>query len=127
MSNRFVPYKSNLKARAQELRKNATPAERRFWSAWKQTQQHQEHTLTRQKPLDNYIADFYCAKLKLVIEIDGASHYTPEAQEYDARRTLVLQKYKLNVLRFTNTEVEENIEGVMERVFSYIEDFRNPL
>jgi len=127
MSNRFVPYKSNLKARAQELRKNATPAERRFWSAWKQTQQHQEHTLTRQKPLDNYIADFYCANLKLVIEIDGASHYTPEAQEYDARRTLVLQKYKLNVLRFTNDEVEKNIEGVMERIFSYIEDFEKPL
>lgn len=127
MSNKFIPYKSNLKAKARELRKNSTPAERKFWLVWKQTEQYQEHTLTRQKPLDNYIADFYCAKLKLVIEIDGASHYTPEAKEYDARRTQVLQKYGLNILRFTNTEVEENIEGVMERVFSYIEDFGKPL
>ena len=66
----------------------------------------------RQRPIDNYIVDFYCAQLKLVIEIDGDSHFTDEGLEYDQARTRILEGYGLKVMRFTNKEVLENFDGV---------------
>ena len=67
---------------------------------------------TRQKPLDKYIVDFYCAELMLAIEVDGHMH--ADQEQYDKRRTENLNKYGVEVIRYTNTEVLNNIEGVYQ-------------
>jgi very-short-patch-repair endonuclease len=64
----------------------------------------------------NYILDFYCPQHQLAIELDGDSHFTESGTEYDAKRTSFLNKIDIQVLRFTNTEVLENLENVLERI-----------
>ena len=71
---------------------------------------------TRQKPLGSYIADFYCSQRRLVIEIDGDSHFTDEAERYDERRSTMLQNLGLPVIRFNNLEVMKQFEGVCQRI-----------
>jgi very-short-patch-repair endonuclease len=112
-----IPYNPELKDRARELRKNMTEPEKKLWFNFLRN-----HTATflRQKPLDNFIVDFYCAKYKLIIEIDGDSHYSEEGPLYDKRRTLALAGHGLHVLRFTNTEVMQNFEGVCEEVEKFL-------
>jgi very-short-patch-repair endonuclease len=73
----------------------------------------------RQRPIDNFIVDFYCPKLKLVIEVDGDSHFTDLGLVYDEERTLVLEGYGLRVIRFTNDEVLQNFEGVCEQIMGF--------
>ncbi len=75
----------------------------------------------RQRPIAFFIVDFYCAALKLVIEVDGDSHFTEEGQAYDARRTEILTGYGLKVIRFTNDEVLHSFEAVCDRIF-YLEN-----
>ena len=103
------PYNPELVARAKKLRKNMTVAEKKLWYEYLRTFPHRVY---RQRPIDHYIVDFYCPKLKLVIEVDGENHFTPEAQEYDQKRTEVLEGYGLQVLRFTNEQTMNNFERV---------------
>jgi very-short-patch-repair endonuclease len=117
-TNFHIPYNPGLKDLARELRKNLTPAEKQLWYKYLRDI---GLPFLRQKPLDNYIVDFYCANKKLVIEIDGDSHYINEAQENDRERTKVLTSYGLTVLRFTNTEVMDNLEGVCMAIGKYLE------
>jgi very-short-patch-repair endonuclease len=81
--------------------------------------QFASHKFLRQKPIDNYIVDFYCSELRLVIEIDGVSH--AETVEYDAERTMVLQALGLVVVRYTNDDVIQNIQGVYDDLSERIE------
>jgi very-short-patch-repair endonuclease len=74
----------------------------------------------RPRPIDNFIVDFYCAALKLVIEIDGDSHFTEQGKQYDAERTAILEGYGLRVIRFTNVEVLQNFEGVCYQLLGLI-------
>ena len=67
---------------------------------------------TRQMVLGWYIADFYCARAKMVIELDGSQHYTPEAKEYDEDRTVFLREYGIKVIRINNMEINQNFDGV---------------
>ena len=113
-----LPYNPKLKERARELRKNMTVAEKRLW---KNILKHFDFPVLRQKPIDQYIVDFYCPKFKLVIEIDGDFHFTQEGKTYDEVRTSILEGYGLKVLRFTNDEVMKNFESVvvtLQREFS---------
>ena len=71
---------------------------------------------SRQKVLGKYIADFYCAKAKLVIELDGSGHYTKEGKQYDKERTAFLEQYELTVVRIINSEVNNNFRGVCEHI-----------
>ena len=73
----------------------------------------------RQKPINNFIVDFYFPKLKLVIEVDGDSHFTDSGLVYDEERTRVLEGYGLRVIRFTNDEVVQNFEGVCEQIMGF--------
>ena len=66
----------------------------------------------KQRIIDNFVVDFYCHKAKLVIELDGSQHYTEKGELYDIARTEILEKYNLQVLRFTNSEIDEKFEGV---------------
>jgi len=94
---------------AKQLRKNMTPWERRLWYDFLRGY---EVRFQRQKAIDNFIADFYCHKAKLIIEIDGSQHYTPEGARNDAFRTEILEGYDLTILRFTNRQITANFPGV---------------
>ncbi|NEQ39942.1 MAG: endonuclease domain-containing protein [Okeania sp. SIO3I5] len=113
----FLPYNPELVERAKEMRKNPTPAERKLWQEYLR-----EFPLKmwRQKPIDNFIVDFYCPKLKLAIEVDGESHFTEEGIAYDRHRTQILEGYDLQVIRFTNDEVMKCFDGVCERIAGFI-------
>ncbi|MBD0335150.1 MAG: DUF559 domain-containing protein [Cyanobacteria bacterium Co-bin13] len=91
------------------MRGQMPPAERRLWKGYLR---HFPYRVLRQRPIDHFIVDFYCAALRLVIEVDGESHSSEEARERDLERTRVLEGYRLRVVRFTNREVMEDFEGV---------------
>jgi len=116
-SQNHLPYNPELVARAKKLRKNMAVAEKKLWYEYLRTFPHRVH---RQRPINHYIVDFYCPKLKLVIEVDGESHFTPEAQEYDRKRTEILQGYGLKVVRFTNQQIMNNFEGVYSIIQKYL-------
>ena len=108
-----LPYNSALISRAKELRKNMTPAERKLWYRYLRTF---EIRVLRQRPIDHFIVDFYCPSLKLVIEVDGESHYTEEGRERDRARTQQLEGYGLKVVRFTNQQVLYEFEKVCDEI-----------
>ncbi|MBW7954785.1 endonuclease domain-containing protein [Candidatus Gracilibacteria bacterium] len=116
MQDKYISYDTRLKTRARELRKNQTPAENYIWQKILRNKQFFGYKFTRQKMLGFFIADFYCSELKLVIEIDGDTHFSDEAIVYDEERTLELNKLGLQVIRYTNKEILENIEGVYENL-----------
>ena len=70
----------------------------------------------RQRAIDHYIVDFYCSKAKLIIELDGGQHFTEEGEEYDRIRTDILERYGLEVIRFSNLDVDKNFAGVCEAI-----------
>ncbi|MDO4494127.1 MAG: endonuclease domain-containing protein [Clostridia bacterium] len=94
---------------AKAMRKDPTSEERRLWYDFLRT-----HTpkFTRQKVLGRYIADFYCAEAKLVVELDGSQHFGEEALRYDEERTAFLSKYGIRVLRIPNNEVRRDFNAV---------------
>ena len=94
---------------ARELRKNMTPWERKLWYLFLKDYPVR---FQRQKCIDHYIADFYCFRAKLIIELDGGGHYDPDSQIKDCIRTEILKKYGLKVLRFCNLDIDKNFYGV---------------
>lgn len=104
-----LKYNGKLIPRAKELRKNATIQENHLWYDFLRTYPVR---FQRQKTIDGFIVDFYCHKARLIIEIDGSQHYTDEGLAYDEERTQVLNKYNLEVLRFSNIDVDKNFNGV---------------
>ena len=109
MAYRFIPYRRDLTPRSQSLRRDPSPAERKLWYEFLRDLPIK---FTRQKPLGHYIADFYCARYRLVVELDGDNHYTDAAQRYDETRTAALTRLGVRVVRFTNAEVMRDFEGV---------------
>ncbi len=103
-----------MQARARELRHEMTPAERKLWQRIRGSQLDGAH-IRRQHAVGRFIVDFFCAKSKLVVEVDGDTH--AEQVEYDAERTRWLNEQKhYRVIRFTNDEVMHNIDAVVERI-----------
>lgn len=98
---------------AKNLRNNATKQERHLWYDFLSKY---EIRFQRQKAIDNFIADFYCHKARLVIEIDGSQHYTDEEIEKDTFRTEVLKGYDLKIMRFTNQQISSSFKGVCEYI-----------
>ena len=103
---------------AKMLRKNMTKEEKHLWYDFLRTYPVR---FLRQKVLGKYIVDFYCAKAKLVIELDGSGHYTKEGEQYDQERTAFLEEYGLTVIRLPNTEVNKNFQGVCEYIDILVE------
>ena len=99
---------------AKILRKNMTPFERKLWYNFLRTYSIR---FQRQKAIGNYIVDFYCAKLGLVIELDGGGHYTEEQITKDNIRTKELEKMSLTVIRICNLDIDRNFEGVCEYIY----------
>jgi very-short-patch-repair endonuclease len=114
----YLPYNKKLEERSRELRKNMTLAEKRIWYEVLKNKSFKGLRFLKQHPINNFIVDFYCAKLKLVLEIDGDSH--AEQEEYDVERTSVLEGYGLKVIRFNNSDILHNLHGVYETLLQEI-------
>lgn len=98
--------------KARELRKRMTPAEQKLWERLKKKQIN-GNRFRRQHPISNFIADFYCHSAKLIIEVDGGIHSIEEQKEYDVQRSEKLNRLGVAVIRFTNKEIEEQLETVI--------------
>ena len=118
-SGNMLYYNEKLRKLSRELRKNMTDAEKLLWSRIRR-KQLKGSQFYRQKIIGNYIVDFYCTKAKLVIELDGGQHYTPEGQQKDRVRDDYLSGVGLKVARFSDKEVFDNIEGVLETIWEYL-------
>ncbi len=103
---------------AKSLRHNMTKEERHLWYDFLRTHSAR---FSRQKILGRYIADFYSAKAKLVIELDGSQHYTPEGKQQDEARTAFLAGYGLTVIRISNADVMKNFSGVCAYIDRVVE------
>jgi len=100
---------------AKELRKAETEAEKILWSKLNRNQ-ILNLQFRRQHPINIFIADFYCPKIKLVIELDGSIHELPEYQSHDIGRTEVLNDFGITVIRFTNEQIVEQIDSTIESI-----------
>lgn len=108
---------SKLTGNAKTLRKNMTKQERHLWYDFLKTL---PVTVHRQKVIGKYIVDFYCAKSKIVIELDGSQHFEKEGQESDKKRDEYLQGLGMTVLRYSNLDIDKNFEGVCIDILKYI-------
>ena len=105
----MIHYNNSNVNYAKQLRKDMTPWERKLWYLFLKDYPVR---FQRQKCIDNYIADFYCFRAKLVIELDGGGHYDPESERKDENRTKKLEEHGLKVIRFCNLDVDKNFYGV---------------
>ena len=121
----YVPYNKSLTEKARQNRKSPTPAERRLWRRVLRHKQFNHLRFTRQKPLDNYIVDFYCAEFMLAVEIDGDSH--DAQQQQDETRTRRLNALGIEVIRYTNAEIMNDLEGVYENLLKRVTERRTLL
>ena len=110
---KFTGYNSGLKDISKVLRKEMTPSERKLWYRFLKDYKVKFY---RQRSIERYTADFYCSTAKLVVELDGAHHYTPEGIEYDELRTSIINLHGVEVLRFTNDEIAYNFENVCNAI-----------
>lgn len=115
-----VYYNPKLKELARQNRNNATLAEKMLWKQLK-GKKLKGYDFHRQKPVENFIADFYCYTLRLIIEVDGSSHN--EKQDYDEIRQRRLEDLGFTVLRFTNKDVLHNLEGVIKSLEDWVTVF----
>ena len=106
-------YNKNNIPLAKTLRKNMTPWERKLWYEFLR---YYPIRFQRQKAIGNYIADFYCAKAGLIIELDGGGHYTDEQKEKDNIRTAELENMDLRIIRICNLDIVRNFRGVTEYI-----------
>ena len=104
---------------ARALRKNMTKEERRLWYDFLRDYPVR---FSRQKVLGRYIADFYSAEAKLIIELDGSQHYEDENIRKDARRTEFLEAYGLRIIRVANNEITENSDGVCDYIDAVVRE-----
>ena len=102
-------HNSLLTPAARELRRQMTPQEKKLWYDFFRIYPYR---ILRQKIVGKYIVDFYCAQAKLAIEIDGGQHYTPEGLEKDEERTEILNLYGIEVIRYTNLQIENDFISV---------------
>lgn len=102
-----------MQAYAKELRNHATDEEKTLW--FRYLRNHHVNWY-RQKIIGTYIADFYCKSLKIVIEIDGSQHYDEAAMEYDKNRTAYFRSLGIEVIRFTNTEINRQFRNVCNAI-----------
>ena len=104
---------------ARSLRKNMTKEERSLWYNFLRTYPVK---FSRQKVLGKYIADFYCAKAKIIIELDGSQHYDEDGEKKDKERTEFLMRYGIRVIRIPNNEVNCNFRGVCEYIDNTVKE-----
>ncbi len=122
MNRIIIPYNPNLKELARQLRNGSTKAEIILWQKLKRKQMY-GYDFDRQKPVDNYILDFFCYELMLGIEVDGYSHELIEIQNKDAFKEAKMNEFGITVLRFSDHQVFKNMENVLWAIVGYILEF----
>ena len=115
--NRILSYNKQLVPLAKHMRKNLTDSEQAIWQKIRMKQLC-GFQFYRQRPVGNYILDFYCSKAKLAIEIDGGQHNRKDDILNDAEREAYLERKGIKVLRFSNLDVMNNISGVLESILN---------
>jgi len=118
-------YNSRLKSRARLLRTSLTDAERFLWSRLRR-KQILGVQFYRQKPIGNYIVDFYAPSARLVIEVDGSQHFEPRQAEKDRRRTAYLSQIGLRVLRYNDRQVLLELDSVLDEIFRAVDETNPP-
>ena len=113
-----IYYNHMMKEKAQELRREMTNQENKLWYDYLK---HHAVQFRRQKQFGRYIVDFYCSSAKLIIELDGAQHYSQEGLLHDRNRTAYLESLGLFVLRFSNHEVDQHFDAVCARIDQYVD------
>jgi very-short-patch-repair endonuclease len=120
----YIDYNKDLKSFSRKHRNNSTLGEILLWNQLKAGRML-GYKFNRQKPLGNFIADFYCKNLNLVIEVDGCSHN--DRYEKDMEREKKLNKMGLTVLRFTEQQCRKDMINVVRGIESWIEDIQQPI
>jgi very-short-patch-repair endonuclease len=118
--HRFNPI---ILQHAREMRHPQTPAEATLWHHLRN--RNLDFKFRRQHPIERFIIDFYCAEVKLCIEIDGDTHLEQEQQEYDSARTEVLESIGCRVIRFTNNDVRHNINAVVQEILEICNELKS--
>ena len=122
MKRKIIPYNPKLKEYARQLRNNATKAEIILWQKLKRDQMY-GYDFHRQKPIDNYILDFFCYELMLGIEVDGYSHEFLEVYEKDLVKEKRMNEIGIQVLRFSDYQVLKDTENVIRAIEYFITEF----
>ena len=126
MKRKIIPYNQNLKQLARNLRNDSTLGEVLLWKELNNKQMY-GFDFHRQKPLLNYIVDFYCYELGLIVEIDGRYHDHEEQYKLDTVRETELAAYDLTILRFTEMEVRKDMTNVLRAIEKHVvEHIPNP-
>jgi very-short-patch-repair endonuclease len=118
---KIIPYDPKLKPLAKALRKNMTLSEVLLWDKLKQ-KKVMGHDFDRQRPIDQYIVDFYCKELMLAIEIDGQSHNTEEAYLKDIERQKRIESLGVSFLRFDDLKVKKDMINVLREIERWIRE-----
>ena len=119
MRRKIIPYNPKLKERAKKLRKNMTQTEIMLWLELR-GKKMRGYDFDRQRPIHNYIVDFYCKDLMLALEVDGESHYGNEKK--DIKRQRKIESYGVRFLRFDDMEVRYKMEKVLEKIGNWIDE-----
>lgn len=123
--NSRIPRDKRLKEYSRILRKNMTNAEVLLWSKIRR-KSIDGYQFYRQKIIGRYIVDFYCHKAKLVIEVDGGQHYSLECRQKDMVRDNYMARLGLRVLRFSDRDILENLDSVLETIWRYLQYEKSP-
>jgi len=119
---KIIPYNPNLKELARQLRNNSTKTEIILWQKLKRKQMY-GYDFHRQKPIDNYIIDFFCHELMLGIEVDGYSHQIIEVFNKDVKKEGVMNMLGIHILRFSDEQVLKDTDNVIRAIEWYIANF----
>lgn len=117
-----IYYNPKLKELARHLRNNSTKSEIKLWTYLRRDKMH-GYDFHRQKPIDEYIVDFFCNKLQLAIECDGYSHEVFDVHKKDMKKTKRLKDLGIHVLRFSDYQIMNDIENVLRAIEDYIFKF----
>ena len=115
----FLPHNTHHIDKARQLRKNMTKEEKHLWYDFLRPYPVK---IMKQKPIGNYIVDFFCESAKLVIELDGSQHFEEEGQAADSRRTAYLESLGLMVMRYSNREINQEFRAVCENLDRLIQE-----
>jgi very-short-patch-repair endonuclease len=118
----YLPYNKDLKQFSRNLRNHSTYGEVLLWMALR-AGQLKGYKFNRQKLLGEYIVDFYCKRLNLVIEVDGESHHSEEARLKDVKRQRILEGLGLSFIRFDDWDVRNKMEMVLQRISDFMDEF----
>jgi very-short-patch-repair endonuclease len=111
-----MPYNAANVDKAKAMRREMTPEEKKLWFGFLR---NFKYRVLRQRPIDHFVVDFYCSKLKLAIEADGTQHQTEKGLRYDKQRSAVLAAYGIQMLRFKNQEIRENFSEVCRKISEF--------